>query len=1246
MSDSRLPILYLAPWVDFGGSDTGTIDWFRTLDRSRFAASLITTQPSANPRLAEVVPHAEEVWALPDLMLGEHFAEFILDFIVSREIGVVHIMNSRLGFDLLPDVRALAQPPKVVVQLHVEEPTRDGYVRYVTSRYGNLVDAFSVSSEHLADAVWGYGIPRGRIAVIPTGVDAEVEFAPERVEAWPGLEPGPVRILYPGRLVEQKDPLLMVEVARELSRRGLDFAIHAVGEGDLEPAVREQVDAHGLADRVRLEPPTRELARWYRAADLLLMTSRFEGVPYVIYEALAMGLPVVAPALPGNVELLGEGGGTLIEQRELPSAYADALEALIVGRELRERTGALGRERMLAGFSLQAMADRHAELYLRIGARRPHAADRGPLEGPPAAVAFTPRRGAGVALVSIVTPCFDDGRRLVRCLESVRAQTHPELETIVVDDGSSDPETLELLSALERDGTAIVMRLERNGGPGAARNRGIERARGRYVLPLDADNLLVEDAVATLVAQLEAAPAQVGFIYQNLQFFGTREDYMEVPAFNPWLLTRANFVDTSALLDRGIFERGLRYPEDMPDGHEDWDFAVTLAEHGIRGEPAAAKTLLYGKHGFSRSDSVEWVATDFHADLASRHPRLFAAAGQARGDNPQVRLKANWAPALSVIALAESIDDELWRALLEGVRNQRLRDFELFAARADASAGEDAGQPPVRAYPCSAGAPGTALAAALAAARGRNVLVSAGSAAEFLADPGGLERVVRLLEEIATPHAALFADGGAALPAFSPLHGEDPGLAPHALAWSRRHEELREAPGEYDETDPLGTLARRLLARRIELGWRHLAAPFPRSPGDGPPRWARPASPPRSRAQTLELAACLAAEPCLPGRVEPLRRWATLRTWMPAGTAPLVRHRRGGAEEWVLTTSFESPRGYHPEHYLGAIHRHLSVGTVRIVAADGGYDAREPDGRLDAAEMACTLGYADTAALPMFEPLLLCRLRSSGARVLVCGADDPIAGLIEEPHERVLGWIDRIPVNPRSLPAAAAQSRAWLRGLVRTLDRGSRRHRIALAAPGDSGHGGSDDDGGRAGGPEGVWELGALLDRDPGGAIPAWVDSGGRLHTRDYAPTRHPFDLRRSLEWVADPARWRDFGRPLPRARAIARRSVDAARYTLERPGIAARADAQPAAQAWLLPDEGRERVPIFSAVHPVTADQLVTRDPAEADELGYAPAQLIGYALALAPLTGSLARPRVDVAWASRFGEDVTAGRETPGGD
>jgi hypothetical protein len=160
VSHERTGVLYLAPWVDLGGSDKGTIDWFRHIDRDRWAPCLITTQPSPNRWLRNVEPYADEVWVLPDLMTGREFPEFILGFIVSRRIRVVHIMHSRLGMDLMPDISALPDPPAIVVQLHLEEPHRGGYAPYVADRYSQVVDAFSVSSEHLAETMNSYGVPR------------------------------------------------------------------------------------------------------------------------------------------------------------------------------------------------------------------------------------------------------------------------------------------------------------------------------------------------------------------------------------------------------------------------------------------------------------------------------------------------------------------------------------------------------------------------------------------------------------------------------------------------------------------------------------------------------------------------------------------------------------------------------------------------------------------------------------------------------------------------------------------------------------------------------------------------------------------------------------------------------------------------------------------------------------------------------------------------------------------------------
>ncbi len=120
---------------------------------------------------------------------------------------------------------------------------------------------------------------------------------------------GDFRILFPGRLAEQKDPLLMVEVVKRLAPRHDRLRVEVVGDGPLKSEVERRVRELDLGRHVRFHPATPELARWLAESDALLMTSTFEGVPYTAYEALAMQVPVIAPALPGNVELMSRGRG-------------------------------------------------------------------------------------------------------------------------------------------------------------------------------------------------------------------------------------------------------------------------------------------------------------------------------------------------------------------------------------------------------------------------------------------------------------------------------------------------------------------------------------------------------------------------------------------------------------------------------------------------------------------------------------------------------------------------------------------------------------------------------------------------------------------------------------------------------------------------------------------------------------------------------------------------------------------------
>jgi hypothetical protein len=91
--------------------------------------------------------------------------------------------------------------------------------------------------------------------------------------------------------------------------------------------------------------------------------------------------------------------------------------------------------------------------------------------------------------VSVIIPCYNQGQYLHEAIDSVLAQTFTDLEIIVVDDGSTDPATREILDTLNRTNTWLLRR--KNGGLAAARNSGISTASGRYILPLDCDDRIL-----------------------------------------------------------------------------------------------------------------------------------------------------------------------------------------------------------------------------------------------------------------------------------------------------------------------------------------------------------------------------------------------------------------------------------------------------------------------------------------------------------------------------------------------------------------------------------------------------------------------------------------------------------------------------------------------------------------------------------------------------------------------------------
>jgi glycogen synthase len=223
--------------------------------------------------------------------------------------------------------------------------------------------------------------------------------------------------------------------------------------------------------------------------------------------------------------------------------------------------------------------------------------------------------------VSVVIPYFRLERYIGETLESVLAQTHPRIETLIVNDGSLREDDVGLYNGALSEATVLT---QPNSGLGAARNLGITSARGQYVLPLDADDILeptfVERCVDALERDPELAYATTWARYVDDEggpISGDHGGYMPVGNWSR-LLERQNVGGTcAALFRRRLFEIGFEYSPDLTS-YEDWLLYCDLRRAGYEGAVIPERLFRY------RVRDASMLRTDGMPEMTNIHDEIRA----------------------------------------------------------------------------------------------------------------------------------------------------------------------------------------------------------------------------------------------------------------------------------------------------------------------------------------------------------------------------------------------------------------------------------------------------------------------------------------------------------------------------------------------------------------------------------------------------------------------------------------------
>jgi glycosyltransferase involved in cell wall biosynthesis len=357
----RLRLLFVVGNFVAGGAERHLLELWSRIDRRRFEVTIACFH-----RDGQFTAQVEALgWPIVELGLGRRVYD------LRGIVGLARLIHATL--QVRPDVihgylfgpnlfavlagRLCGVPAIVVAKRNMDafESPRQASLQRLAHRWATHVTAVSGA---VADSVAAMGVPRERITVIPNGVDAE-RFA----VAPPPRANGAAVVGSVGCLAPRKDYATLLDALALLRGRGRDFRVELVGDGPERAALEAHAASLGLSDRVRFLGERPDVDRLLPTMDVFVLSSREEGIPNALLEAMAAGRPSVATAVGGTPEVMRDGETGWIVPPRSPERLAAALEQALDDPAEAARRGDNARRYAREVLSIDAMVRRHEAFY-------------------------------------------------------------------------------------------------------------------------------------------------------------------------------------------------------------------------------------------------------------------------------------------------------------------------------------------------------------------------------------------------------------------------------------------------------------------------------------------------------------------------------------------------------------------------------------------------------------------------------------------------------------------------------------------------------------------------------------------------------------------------------------------------------------------------------------------------------------------------------------------------------------------
>ena len=374
-SKSKPYILMILPWLEMGGADLFNLEFVKMAEKGIFNIGIITTVYSSNIWKQRFEEYTSDIFELPNFLPISSYTKFISYFIQTRNVDLIFLSNSYLGYYLLPWVKNTFPKMKIIDYVHMEEwYWRSGGYARTSAVFQELLDGTYVCNERTRKVmIDDFGCNENKIKTVYIGVDKEFYKVSDKLYGviYKKFQIPKEKkiILFPCRIHPQKRPFFMANLAKKIYENRQDIVFLVVGDGPQLEELRVWTKENKLESVILFAGRVDDMRPYYQDCILTLICSLKEGLSLTAYESLAMNTPVISSDVGGQKELIDDTVGKIItlrqseekdlDNREYDSSeideYIEAIEEILDSKKYYEEICNNCREKIENRFSTDIM---------------------------------------------------------------------------------------------------------------------------------------------------------------------------------------------------------------------------------------------------------------------------------------------------------------------------------------------------------------------------------------------------------------------------------------------------------------------------------------------------------------------------------------------------------------------------------------------------------------------------------------------------------------------------------------------------------------------------------------------------------------------------------------------------------------------------------------------------------------------------------------------------------------------------